>query len=184
MQRGSETSFMWLRDKLPEDVSTFRQIIYGYDTSLTGNESFQVIDDLATSFIAKLRSIGRASTTAKPLIYFAHSLGGIILKHALVTLAGSCGGGERLMLEKTRSIFFFGVPHLGMEMSHLLVIAQGQSSEPLVRALSHEDLSLARLDDQFHGIAMFSKVEVISVYETKLSRAAQVGNVLHLILKI
>jgi hypothetical protein len=174
---------MWLRDKLPGDVSTFRQIIYGYDTSVTGNESFQVIDDLATSFIAKLRSIGRASTTAKPLIYFAHSLGGIILKHALVTLAGSCGD-ERLMLEKTRSIFFFGVPHLGMEMSPLLVIAEGQPSEPLVRALSHEDHSLARLDDQFHGIAMFSKVEVISLYETKLSRAAKVGNALRFIPKI
>lgn len=173
---------MWLRDKLPEDVLSFRQIIYGYDTSLTGNDSFQVIEDLAISFIEKLRSIGRASPAAKPLIYFAHSLGGIILKYALVTLAGSCGV-ERLMLEKTRSIFFFGVPHLGMEMSHLLEIAQGQPNEPLVRALSHEDSNLARLDDQFHGIAMFSKVEVISVYETKLSRAAQVGNASYFILK-
>lgn len=175
MQRGSNTNFMWLRDKLPADVSAFRQIIYGYDTSLTGDESFQAIDDLASSFVAKLRSIGRSSAATKPLIFFAHSLGGIVLKHALVTLAGSCGV-EKVILEKTRSIFFFGVPHLGMEMSHLLVIAKGQPNEPLIRALSHEEGYLTLLDAQFHGIATLYNIQVISAYETKLSRAAQVSS--------
>jgi hypothetical protein len=74
---------MWLRDKVPEDVSTFRQIVYSYDTSLEANESFQVVEDLALSLIAKLMSIGRSSATAKPLIFFVHSLGGIVLKQAI-----------------------------------------------------------------------------------------------------
>jgi hypothetical protein len=74
---------MWLREKVPEEVSTFRQIVYSYDTPLKANESFQVVEDLALSLIAKLMSIGRSSATAKPLIFFAHSLGGIGLKQAI-----------------------------------------------------------------------------------------------------
>jgi hypothetical protein len=178
MQRGSSTNFMWLRDKLPEDVPGFRQIIYGYDTTLIGDESFQIIDDIALSLIAKLRSIGRTSIAAKPLIFFAHSLGGIVLKRALVTLAGGCGG-EELILEKIKGFFFFGVPHLGMEMSHLLAIVKDQPNEPLVRALSHEDGYLLLLDEQFRGISVFSKVRIVSAYETKLSRSAQVGTTLY-----
>jgi hypothetical protein len=164
---------MWIRDKLPEDIPAMRQIIYGYDTSLTGNESFQVVEDLALSLIAKLRSIGRSSKTAKPIIFFAHSLGGIVLKQAMVTLAGS-NGVEKLILQKIKAVFFFGVPHLGMEMSHLLDIIQGHPNEPLVRTLSREGGYLTLLNDQFRGIALFPKVRIISAYETKMSRATQV----------
>jgi hypothetical protein len=166
---------MWIRDKLPDDMPAMKQIIYGYDTALTGNESFQVVKDLALSLIAKLRSIGRSSKAAKPLIFFAHSLGGIILKQAMVILAGSSGV-EKLILQKIRSVFFFGVPHLGMEMSHLLAIVQGQANEPLVRTLSRDGGYLTLLDDQFRGIALFPKIRIISAYETKMSRATQVSN--------
>jgi hypothetical protein len=84
------------------------------------------------------------------------------------------------ILEKIKGFFFFGVPHLGMEMSHLLTIVKDQPNEPLVRALSHEDGYLLLLDEQFRGISVFSKVRTISAYETKLSRSAQVGTTLSL----
>jgi hypothetical protein len=166
---------MWIRDKLPDDIPAMKQIIYGYDTPLTGNESFQAVEDLALSLIAKLRSIGRGSKAAKPLIFFAHSLGGIILKQEMVILAGSSSI-EKLILQKIRSVFFFGVLHLGMEMSHLLAIVQGQANEPLVRALSRDGGYLTLLDNQFRGIARFPKIRIISAYETKMSRATQVNN--------
>jgi hypothetical protein len=161
-QRGLDANFMWLRDKVTEDVPVFRQIIYGYDTPLTGDESFQVIEDSALSLIAKLRSIGRSSSTAKRLKFLAHSLGGIILNQAMVILAGSSGV-ERVILQRTRSVFFLGVPHL-------LAIVQGQPNESLVRTLAREAGYLTLLDSQFHGIALFPKIRIISAYETKLSR--------------
>jgi hypothetical protein len=99
-----------LRDKLPEDAPGFRQIIYGYDTTLIGDESFQIIDDIALSLIAKLRSIGGTSIAAKPLIFFAHSLGGIVLKRALVTLAGGCGGEELDPRKDKRFLFLRSAP--------------------------------------------------------------------------
>ena len=166
---------MWIRDKLPEDLPAFRQILFGYDTSLASNDSFQVVEDIALSLIAKLRSIGRSSKTAKPIIFFAHSLGGIVLKQAMVVLAGSSGV-EKVILQKIRGVFFFGVPHLGMEMAHLLEIVQGQPNEPLVRTLSRDGSYLTLLDDQFRGIALFPKVRIISAYETKMSQSTQVSS--------
>ena len=90
---------MWLRDQLPNDLNHARIIIYGYDTRLEMSESFQTIDDLALAFIVGLKSIGRASPSTKPLLFLAHSLGGIVLKHALMLLAAS-GSLETFMLDK------------------------------------------------------------------------------------
>ncbi|KAI9694157.1 MAG: hypothetical protein M1822_003428 [Bathelium mastoideum] len=172
--RGSQADFVWLRDQLPKDVPTCRQILYGYDTSLTSDESFQAIDDLATSFIGRLKSIGGSSLAMKPLIIFAHSLGGIIVKQSIVTLAGSTDV-EKLMLEKIHSVFFFATPHLGMEMSHLLALVKDKPNESLIRVLSNDDSYLRLLDEQFSGIATHSRIRILSFYETKLSRAAEMS---------
>lgn len=90
-------------------------------------------------------------------------------------LAGNSGL-ERMILQRTRSVIFFGVPHLGMDMSHLLAIVQGQPNEALVRMLAREAGFLTLLDSQFHGIALFPGIRIISAYETKLSRGPQVSN--------
>jgi len=57
---GPPMTFMWLRDQLPFDFPNVRIMIYGYDTKLLKSESFQTIDDIATSFISKLKSVGKA----------------------------------------------------------------------------------------------------------------------------
>jgi len=80
---------MWLRDALPISLKHTRSILYGYDTALTMSESFQTVDDIALSFIGRLKSIGRSLPSTKPVVFIAHSLGGIILKRALLELANS-----------------------------------------------------------------------------------------------
>ena len=97
---------MWLRDQLPDDFPSLRVMLYGYDTRLLKSESFQTIDDLALSFIAQLKKIGKTQTFTKPLLMFAHSLGGLIVKRALCLLAGS-GDSESFMLDQIRMILFW-----------------------------------------------------------------------------
>jgi hypothetical protein len=116
---------MWLRDQLPIDIPHMRMIIYGYDTHLVDCQSFQTIDDLALSFYSKLRSITRANAEPKSLVFFAHSLGGIVLKRAIALVANS-GQAETNVLSNVRMIFFFGVPNQGMYMSHLLAMVGDQ----------------------------------------------------------
>lgn len=165
---------MWLRDLLPKDLPSIRSIIYGYDTTLLTSESFQTVDDIALSLIVKLRSIGRSSPSAKPSIFLAHSLGGIVLKRALVLLANS-GDTERKVLESIRGIILFGVPSRGMHMSHFLPMVEGYPNESLIRLLSPDSTYLSDLDQQFSGIAHLANVRLISVYETKMTRTTKVS---------
>lgn len=110
---------MWLRDRLPHDLIKVRSIIYGYDSRLVQSESFQGIDDIAITFITRLKYIGRSLKAAKPVVLLAHSLGGIILKCALLELANS-GDVEEYMLSSIREVIFFGVPNKGIEMEQWL----------------------------------------------------------------
>ncbi|KAK5227269.1 hypothetical protein LTR72_003259 [Exophiala xenobiotica] len=167
-------TFMWLRDQLPDDFPDTRVMIYGYDTKLLKSESFQTIEDLAISFIAQLRNIGKTQTSTKPLVIFAHSLGGLLVKRALCLLAGS-GESESFMLEHIRLVFLFGVPSAGMEMAYLLPMVDGQPNQPLVQCLAKDDPNrfLQGLSDSFHGISCLRQIRLISAYETQRTRTAK-----------
>jgi predicted alpha/beta hydrolase family esterase len=73
---------------------------------------------MASSFIGSLTASGFAS---KPLLFLAHSLGGMVLKEALDR--------ERQMLRRVGGAILFGVPSRGMETQALLTIVRGQANE-------------------------------------------------------
>ncbi len=171
---------MWLRDQLPHDFPDARIMIYGYDTNLLKSESFQTIDDLARSFIARLRSIGKTQTFTKPLVIFAHSLGGLLIKRALCLLAGS-GGSEAFMLDQIPLVALFGVPSAGMKVEHLLPMVDGQPNQFLVQCLAEDDPHefLQGLSDSFYGLTRLRQIRVISAYETERTRTAKVCHPLY-----
>ena len=173
MQRSPDNDFVWLRDRLPNDMPVIRSTIYGYDTQLLNSESIQTIDDLASSFIARLIAIGLASVSAKPLVLLAHSLGGILLRSALIQMANS-GDEENCILSSIKMIVFFGVPTTGMHMSHLLSMVKGYPNEALIQLLSPESDYLSSLNDHFSGIACIRKIRLVYAYETKLSHTTKV----------
>ncbi|KAI9159121.1 Protein SERAC1 [Paramyrothecium foliicola] len=148
---GSDKSFMWVRDELPRGSPGVRAILYGYDTSLIRSTSFQSISDIARGLIEQLRANGCHNSSAKPLIFLAHSLGGIVLKDALVQLADARNDFDHSILDKIFGAIMFGVPSLGMEQSHLMAIVDGQVNETLVEDLSRDSQYLQRLDKAYHG---------------------------------
>lgn len=162
---------MWLRDSLPVEAPSIRVILYGYDTTLTQNESFQTVQDIAISFVSRLVASGRSNISAKPIAFLAHSLGGIVLKHALLEMANS--EPRRPLFEMVRAVIFFGVPHKGMEISHLRSMVDGQPNGRIVEDLGPASTYLRVLDDQFSGLARQS-VRVFSVFETKRSPTVRV----------
>ncbi|KAH8745420.1 hypothetical protein F5882DRAFT_262810, partial [Hyaloscypha sp. PMI_1271] len=171
-QPGPKGDFMWIRDSLPKDLPEVRCIIYGYDTKLVKSESFQDIDDLASSFITSLKSAGQSSLSSNPLVFLAHSLGGIILKQSLRLLA-NCGEAERYILGTVRAAIFFGVPNRGMRMSYLLPMVEGRPNEKLIQQLGQGSYYLPRLREQSNGIAVLRRIRMVSAYETQRSRTVQ-----------
>ncbi|KAI0546744.1 hypothetical protein F4679DRAFT_404747 [Xylaria curta] len=164
--KGGSKTFMWIRDDLPRLLPNVRPILYGYDTTLQDHNSFQLIDDLSLEFIYQLKAHGWSSPGRKPLVFLAHSLGGLILKQAIVTAADKLET-DNPIVRSIQGAVFFGTPNYGMEQSHLMVMIKGQYNEQLVADLSPNSLYLRRLDDQFSGISFLQKSRLYWCYETK-----------------
>ena len=155
---------MWLRDRLPQDVPQVRSLIYGYDTKLFRSHSFQDLDDIAKWFIASLKEICRSSFSTRSLIFLAHSLGGIVLKRALVLMAQKH---NNVSLQNVKGVVFFGVPHKGMEVSHLLAMAEKQPNEDLISScLTTNSALLPELHKEFEKVTLSINQNIRFVYET------------------
>ena len=79
--KDRHSSYMWLRDALPQYLPNARIFIYGYDSKLAGSHSFQNLSDLASRFRASLRVALGSVSRDRPLIFIAHSLGGLVRKN-------------------------------------------------------------------------------------------------------
>jgi hypothetical protein len=164
-----DKTFMWIRDAIPTSLPTVRTVIYGYGSKLLDSKSFQSISDIARTLILHLKTGGWHLTSSKPLVFLAHSLGGIVLKEAIVQMAGSEESISGI-LANVRGAIMFGVPSLGMEQSHLLAMVDGQSNQSLVEDLSRYSGSYVRqLHKQFEGLLFLRKARLLWAYETEES---------------
>lgn len=165
---------MWLRDGIPHDLPGIRSIIYGYDSPVPKSNSFQRPHDIAARFVNRLRSVGFGSSQSKPVIFLAHSLGGIILKEALIILAG-ISDQQHSILGNLKSVIFFGTPHKGMSTEQLITMVRHQPNEDLVRDLSPDSSYLFHVEERFNGVQVPRAFRVVSFYETKTTRTVQVS---------
>ncbi|KAI1091610.1 hypothetical protein F5B19DRAFT_457662 [Rostrohypoxylon terebratum] len=80
-----KTNKLWLRDFLPSQFPgvPIRVWSFGYDASVFGKAVID-IEDVATSLVAGLDGERQGTHSTKPIIFVAHSLGGIIVKKALI----------------------------------------------------------------------------------------------------
>ncbi|KAI1126898.1 hypothetical protein F5Y10DRAFT_243740 [Nemania abortiva] len=166
--KGEDKSFMWLRDELPRTMPGSRSILYGYDTTLVNSKSFQTIADLASSLVNLIKANGWHLSNSKPLVFLAHSLGGIILKEAFSMMAIGDDQGRHI-LDRFLGGIFFGVPSHGMKTSHLLAMVRGQVNEQVVSDLSTDSEYLGVLDDSFSGLVLTRHMRLYWAYETKTS---------------
>ncbi|KAB8337271.1 hypothetical protein FH972_021572 [Carpinus fangiana] len=166
-------------DQLPNNFHGLRAICYGFDTKVNGHDSFQDVNDLAAALVRRLRDVGRASSSARPLLFLAHSLRGIVLKRALLLLAGGIDT-DRAVLSTVKAILFFGVPNKGMHIDNLLSVTEGNPlQETIIRQLgSHSDYVLV-LEHNCHEVELLKRIRVISAYETKETRMIQPTPAIH-----
>jgi len=79
----ADNGILWLRDLLPEQVPQARILTYGYDAYTRGRDQLadESVHDLAKDLVSSLATERRISDTERrPIIFVAHSLGGIVLK--------------------------------------------------------------------------------------------------------
>ncbi|MCJ1318427.1 hypothetical protein MMC15_003755 [Xylographa vitiligo] len=175
-ERGSE--HMWLLDNLKKDCPSARILTYGYDSKLEESNSFQTLEDLTIAFVKSLQVVREQDFSAthipKPIIFLAHSLGGLILKRAMIHMnrPGAPSSYHETRLA-TSGIIFFAVPHQGLDTSFVRAIVHNQVNEDLINELRPNSPLLLDMRRDFNDAFPFRDSTIVYVYETKKSPTAQ-----------
>ena len=102
---------LWLRDRIPREQPKARVFLYKYNSSPVFGTNETRFNDEANLFLECLRLKRRREDPKRPLLLLGHSLGGILIKQAMVNaLANPI---LRDIQEATYGLVFFGTPHGG-----------------------------------------------------------------------
>lgn len=150
-QSDNPSDIFWPQDLLPQDCSSARILTFGYDSDVSkffdgavnSNNFYDHANDLLRALLRERLGAARS----RPIIFVAHSLGGIIVKQALVDSQRA----ERRVEEKsihhyTDAVIFLGTPHRGSQYS-----SWGQIAERIARAAFFDTNSRNISSLQVHG---------------------------------
>lgn len=117
MRESLDYTECWPKSWLPEDFKNTRIFAIHYDSFLSSwniacfdneftikDRSLQLIDELSEAGIG-----------SKPIIWITHSMGGLLVKHMLTHIYNE--GSTNPLLNNTKGIVFYSVPHRGSEMA-------------------------------------------------------------------
>ncbi|CCA76980.1 hypothetical protein PIIN_10963 [Serendipita indica DSM 11827] len=169
----AENGTLWLRDLLSVDIPNARILVYGYDADTRSQEcvSTQTIYQHADKFVKSLIR-QRSDTPRRPIIFIAHSLGGIVLKQALVLChVQTLGSTNQLrdILVSTHAVFFFGTPHSGVKgvellktMNRLLSVYL-KTTEAILRNLKENSPELENIQNLYTSAS--EEIQTVLFYE-------------------
>lgn len=169
---------VWIREFLPEDLPSARILAYGYDTSILDRNTKQSISDLAKAFLSSIRAFRSATKTSqRPIIFVAHSLGGLLVKEALyIAMMGSENPENRDFFKSSYGLMFFGVPNLGLNNKSLMQIVAGGLNEQMIKDLQvndedHEPTQfLSTIKQKFKQCCREGQFQIRSYYELRKTR--------------
>ncbi|KAK8074555.1 hypothetical protein PG997_009218 [Apiospora hydei] len=107
------SAVFWPQDLLPEEVPQARIMTWGYDSMVV--KPFSPTNKVTLFGHAKnlMFTLGRNAVPGRPIIFMAHSLGGILAKEMLANCDMSDNTRHKKIVDDTAGIMFFGTPHRG-----------------------------------------------------------------------
>ncbi|BCS00763.1 uncharacterized protein AKAW2_51104S [Aspergillus luchuensis] len=159
---------LWLRDFLPKQLPRARIFLFSYNSKVAIQSSAAGVREQAHVLLDRLR-LEREKCEHRPLLFIAHSLGGIVVKEALVQAKLSATYGS--ICTSTFGIVFFGTPHRGTHLARVGGVAAkfvrallGTASNTLLKALSKGSLYALELSANFDKL--LENYKYLSFYET------------------
>nr|VWP02414.1 D-xylose-proton symporter [Ganoderma boninense] len=156
------TTFMWLRDSLPENVPGARIMVYGYNAN--------VLQDVSTGRL-------RDQAANRPLILLAHSMGGLIIKQALLIANTRADGRFNSILNSVAGVIFLGTPHRGGNgvdtatfIANFIRAFKVNVRADLLKSLDPNSMVLFDLTDDFRQLVATKGIEIASLFETKKTK--------------
>lgn len=115
--KTSKPTCYWPLELVPKDFTNVRILTYGYDSHPThfyGAKATQMTITQHAQLLINRVVQSRAACPERPLIFVAHSLGGILVKDAIIqSLEMEHQPIKKALGLSCKHIVFFGTPHLG-----------------------------------------------------------------------
>ncbi|KAI1192246.1 Alpha/Beta hydrolase protein [Nemania serpens] len=166
---GSSAETMWLKDLLPGELPGCRVMTYEYDASVESMAAGTIRDTARTLFQQlkdKREDLGYSDI---PIVFIGHSLGGIVIKQALV-LAEQSEHDFPGMTKHTKGIVFFGTPHRGADAAQWALLATKIAGAVVPRLrpghlklLTRNSEGLYKISEDFQHLA--PRYAIVSFYE-------------------
>ncbi|KAF2476890.1 uncharacterized protein BDR25DRAFT_41992 [Lindgomyces ingoldianus] len=168
----TENGSFWLQDFLPSAVPNARIFTYGYNSAIAFSGSAARVDDYARYLLERLVAKRRNLSTydRRPIIFICHSLGGIVLKKALV-LAHERSERYHTISSDTFGVMFMGTPHRGSDLAFwgklfgtiADVLTLGSVRTQLLQDLQPKSLCLGSICSQF--VERGQSLRIFTIYE-------------------
>ncbi|MCJ1438602.1 hypothetical protein MMC27_007992 [Xylographa pallens] len=164
----------WPQQWLPNEpiISAARIFSFGYNATFQGRSNILNISDFAKDLLFSMRFAtgdgGKQLNMGQlPIIFVAHSMGGLVVKKALIL--GQYDQYYKDIVQAIRAIIFLSTPHRGTNLAVALnriltVSIFGHSPKQYISELENNSLTLQDINEQFRGFA--SRLAIFSFFET------------------
>ncbi|KAH8659272.1 hypothetical protein BGZ60DRAFT_414934 [Tricladium varicosporioides] len=176
--KRQKDSVFWPRDLLPKVESRtgpIRIMTFGYAAGQHGSQVDLDIEDAAWQLINELERVRTTpELTNRPIIFIVHSLGGLVLKKALIISNNMLS--LRHILWSVEGIIFLATPHRGSALANtadniLRITNVANAPVKFVKALKLKSVELSSLAEEFRQIVDQRKLPIASFYELRALNA-------------
>lgn len=167
----SHTAIFWPQALLPESVPAARILLFAYNSRILANASNAPVHGHANTLLNRLHNKRRQEAEKhRPIIFIAHSLGGLLVKQALVE--AKINPLHACVKASTYGLVFFATPHSGGNRTgvadsaaKLCSALTGQAKNSLLETL--EKASLLNEISKDHFRPQIGDYEILTFIETR-----------------
>ncbi|MCJ1398925.1 hypothetical protein MMC11_002126 [Xylographa trunciseda] len=185
---GGSSQQSWSKDRNPElfwpqkwlpnepTISAARILSFGYNAAFqstsTGNRNVLNISDFAKDLLFGMKFAtgdgGKQLNMGQvPIIFVAHSMGGLVVKKALIL--GQFDQHYKDVVQAVRAVLFLSTPHRGtnlaLALNRILTVSIfGHSAKQYISELENNSITLQDINEQFRSLA--PRLAIISFFET------------------
>lgn len=176
---SAKSGCFWPEDLLAKDLARLRIVTYGYESKVSnffsGAADQTTIIGHGRSLLHDLEAFRRPFPN-RPIIFLAHSLGGIILKETLRRSFQAKAYEEdlRAIYDNTRAIIFMGTPHRGSQYAPWGILARNivkavgfDTNDRLIRDLKVDSAILDLLAEDFSKILNENQITAFTFLEAQ-----------------
>ncbi|KAF8534452.1 hypothetical protein BDD12DRAFT_895849 [Trichophaea hybrida] len=172
-----QSHVMWLRDFLRLDFPEFRVLTWGYDSNLKDSTTTNSIMNFSRQLLTAVYGARDEHEVKhrRPIIFIGHSLGGLVIKQALVDAAQGNSENDKTILRSCVGLFLFGVPNRGLNNENLLSLVKDKRRAPFVHDLMEGSQLLHALYVAFQRSykGSLKSCFVVSFFETQDTKTVE-----------